>query len=283
MIQTHFIQLDDDLKLHYVEAGQGPQTILLIPGWTMTTEVFERQLSFFDSSTDYHFITLDPRAHGLSSNTADGHFYPQHGRDLNAFIEALELDQIILGGWSFGTLATLAYVSQFGSDRLSGFIMLDGPPKAATHDNETDWATYRYDDSDGFNQFFTNGRLEGSITSLREFSSWLFESPEAEKIDWVMKLAAQMPNSAAALLNASATYLDYSNDLIDLSAKLPLCYIVRKSRLQVVANWSLVHTPLARVEGFGEHIMFWERADEFNVLLLEFCEQVIDQNPPVSG
>ena len=43
----------------------------------------------------------------------------------------LGLDQIVLGGWSFGCLAALSWINQFGSERLRGFIMLDGPPRAA--------------------------------------------------------------------------------------------------------------------------------------------------------
>ena len=62
----------------------------------------------------------------LSSKTEGGHDYRQHGRDLHAFIEALQLEDIILGGWSFGCLATLAYIHQYGADRLGGFVMLDG-------------------------------------------------------------------------------------------------------------------------------------------------------------
>ena len=34
-----FLSIDDDLTLHYEKSGQGPVTILLIPGWTMSTAV----------------------------------------------------------------------------------------------------------------------------------------------------------------------------------------------------------------------------------------------------
>ena len=81
--------------------------------------------------------------------TAGGHYYAQHGRDLGALVERLELHGIVLGGWSWGTLESLAYVNQFGADRLAGLIVLDGPPRAALPDNVEDWVSYRYDDADG--------------------------------------------------------------------------------------------------------------------------------------
>jgi pimeloyl-ACP methyl ester carboxylesterase len=130
-ITEKIVPIDSELDIYYQESGDGDIPILLVPGWTMTTRVFEHQLEFFSESEEYRFITFDPRSHGQSTKTEGGHFYEQHGRDLHRFIETLYLKNVVLGGWSFGTLATLSYVNQYGHDRLGGFIMLDGPPKAA--------------------------------------------------------------------------------------------------------------------------------------------------------
>ncbi len=158
-MSAQFFQVDIDLSLHYEQAGRGDITVLLVPGWTMSTRVFERQLEYFRQSDQIRFVTYDPRAHGLSSKTAGGHHYEQQGRDLHAFIEGLQLDNIVLGGWSFGCLETLAYINQFGAGRLSGFLMLDGPPRACGADNVNEWITYRHDDADGSQAFYTMGRL----------------------------------------------------------------------------------------------------------------------------
>ena len=272
-MSSQFISISKELTVHYEETGKGKKTILLVPGWTMSTKVFERQLSFFQSHPDFRFITYDPRAQGLSSKTKEGHYYPQHGRDLHNFIHALDLDEVILGGWSFGTLATLAYINQFGSNKLKGFIMLDGPPRTSGEDNLKEWVTYRYDDADGSNQFYTYGKLENSATANHEFASWLFENVTQKRIQWATEITQQMPNSAAALLNASANFLDYQADLISLHRKIPLWYMMRQSQQHVTTNWSLQHTPDAQIDAFGEHMMFWEQADTFNTLLINFAKR----------
>ena len=138
MSKSGHIVVDDELTIHFEESGDGQNAILLVPGWTMSTRVFERQLEYFENSRQFRFITLDPRAHGLSSKTHDGHFYEQHGRDLNDFVNAMELEKFVIGGWSFGTLAVLSYLEQYGADKISGLIMLDGPPRAAGPDNVND-------------------------------------------------------------------------------------------------------------------------------------------------
>ncbi|MFT7675780.1 MAG: non-heme chloroperoxidase, partial [Gammaproteobacteria bacterium] len=115
----------------------------------------------------------------------------QHGKDLHRYIEALSLQKIILGGWSFGCLATLSYVNQFGADRLAGFIMLDGPPRATGHDNETEWVTYRYDDADQNQLFFTCGRLREPEKTNQEFALWMLEGKTEEAINWVLEITRQ--------------------------------------------------------------------------------------------
>jgi len=280
-VTDHLVQLDDELTVHYQQAGRGDSTVLLLPGWTMSTRVFERQFEYFDDSGQFRFISFDPRAHGLSSKTSTGHYYEQHGRDLHAFINALDLDNIILGGWSFGCLATLAYINQFGAGRLSGFIMLDGPPRATAADNKSDWATYRYDDADGGQQFFTLGRLRDPAATSREFAAWMLEDKSEANIQWVLEITRQTPDNVAALLNASSIFLDYRDDLRALESKIPLCYLMRAGQQEIVVRWARENTPSAKVAAFGEHLMFWERADQFNPVLAEFARHCAHQ--PAGG
>lgn len=47
------IRIDDTLTMHYVQSGRGETTIIFIPGWMMSTDVFEHQLAHFDGSTKY--------------------------------------------------------------------------------------------------------------------------------------------------------------------------------------------------------------------------------------
>ena len=117
-MRSDTVRLQNGLGVFYRESGNGSVPVVFVPGWTMSSEVFEQQLACFEGSEDYRFISYDPRSHGFSSQTADGHDYLQHGEDLAQFIEALDLSGIVLAGWSFGTLATLAYVRQSGAGKV---------------------------------------------------------------------------------------------------------------------------------------------------------------------
>jgi pimeloyl-ACP methyl ester carboxylesterase len=147
-IHAEYIKISDDLTLHYEQAGRGSTTILFIPGWTMSTEVFERQLDYFRSSNRYRAIVYDPRGQGLSSKTMDGHTYQQHGRDLAALIDKLELRSIVLAGWSNGVFEMMAFVRQFGISKLKALVLIDGAPKGLRKDNTKEWVWYSFDDHD---------------------------------------------------------------------------------------------------------------------------------------
>jgi len=272
--RTSRVRIFEDVELHVEESGHGDQNIVFIPGLAMSTEVFSKQLSYFQGSNVYRFITYDPRGHGLSTKTWGGHFYEQHGRDLNALIEFMNLDRIVLCGWSFGVFEALAYIDQFGTDRLSGLIMLDGPPKARGADNQTQWVTYRYDDADGFEELFTVGFLRDRATANVEFAMWMLEEKSESNISWVCEISDQTPSETASLLNAAGAFLDYSEVLRGLDGVLPLLYVVSESVKDVVFKWRDENTPSARVEAFGKHLMFWERPDEFNDVLLRYLSIV---------
>lgn len=269
------IKVSDELTIHYEEAGSGDTVILFVPGWTMTTRSFEKQLAHFEGSTDYRFVTFDPRSHGQSTQTDGGHHYAQHGADLGAFIEALDLDNIVLGGWSYGTLDALAYVDQFGSDRLSGFVMIDGAPRGKGHDTEKEWVFYSYEDPDGFEQFFTYTTIVDRETLNAGFADWMLVDKSEENFQFVFDQSNQTPDTVAALLNAVGGYENFDEALSGMEGNVPLLYLSRAEWGSTIADWAAENTPSATLSPtMKTHFSFWEFPEEFNPELDKFLESL---------
>ena len=55
------IPLPDGVEIAYTERGSGPP-LLLVPGWTMSGEVFEHQLTELGAS--FRVVTFDPAVTG---------------------------------------------------------------------------------------------------------------------------------------------------------------------------------------------------------------------------
>jgi len=277
-IETGYVTVSDDLTLYYEQAGQGEKTIVFVPGWTMSTAVYERQLEHFKNSKEWRFITYDPRGQGRSSKTEGGHFYGQHGKDLNLFLEAMDLDTVVLGGWSYGALDMLSYVNQFGSDHLMGLIMIDSPPKSTSVNNLTEWVWYRYDDADGSQEYFTLGPVRNRKQFNIEFAKYMLVNPTPESIQWVSDISNQTSDTVAGMLNAAGIFLDFTAELKGLEGKIPLLYTVREEVRDVVENWAKQNTPSAKVEAFGNHLLFWEFSERYNNVLDNYLHTVNDAN-----
>lgn len=63
-VRSQFFKTSDGLRLHYLEAGSGPRTLVFVPGWLMPAEIFEQQILAL--AADHRVIVLDPRGQGRS-------------------------------------------------------------------------------------------------------------------------------------------------------------------------------------------------------------------------
>jgi non-heme chloroperoxidase len=263
--RSEFVRTNDDFTIHFEESGSGEIPVVFIPGWTMSTKVFARQLVHFSGSLRYRAIAYDPRGQGLTSKTVEGHSYQQHGRDLQAFIAALTLKRIVLVGWSFGVLDAMAYLDQFGTDSLRALVVLDGTPKPAGADPATEWVETQ------------EGRRWGTITPIedrarfhREFAQFMLEDASPENIEWITEISAQTSGTVTALLNAAAYCVDYERLFIEVTKRLPVLVVAREEWRGQVSSWLKANAPTVPLVVMGKHLMFWERASAFNSELDKF-------------
>ncbi len=217
-----YVQLDDDLTIHYEASGQGDIAVIFVPGWTATTRFFEHQLAHFAVSERFNAIAYDPRGQGLSTKTVEGHYYEQHGRDLGNFVENLDLQRIVLVAWSYGGLEALSYLQQFGSRNLVGLVMLDMTPKVRGTDFSKEWVVFGTKDEgdqDGLFKLYSHDVLTDRQAVNVFLAEWMLESPSPENVNFVLDQTNKTSDAVASLLNTSAWFLDYSQDLKALNAK----------------------------------------------------------------
>lgn len=121
----NYIEVEPGVEIYYEEKGTGTP-IVFVPGWTFTTEVFVHQIEHF--SKTHRVIAIDPRSQGRSSITLHGNDYTTHAADLAKIIKALDLQDVVLVGWSFGCLETWGYVKQEGTKALQAMVCIDLSP-----------------------------------------------------------------------------------------------------------------------------------------------------------
>ncbi len=122
-----YVDVGGDVKIHYIDKGppNARTTILFVPGWCMTTEVWRDQIASF--SVTSRVVSIDPRSQGLSTVTTKSNTPEQRAQDLRAVIQALKLDHVFLVGWSQGVQDVAAYAAAFRGLEIAGYVLVDAP------------------------------------------------------------------------------------------------------------------------------------------------------------
>lgn len=129
-MKSHHITGGGGTRLHVVETGN-PQgrPILFIHGFSQCWLTWSRQMSS-DLAKDHRLVAMDMRGHGLSEKPRDAYGESKlWAEDVNAVVESLGLEQLILCGWSYGPLVILDYLRHFGEDAVSGIHLVGGITK----------------------------------------------------------------------------------------------------------------------------------------------------------
>lgn len=131
--QDRYIEVGD-IKIHYVEAGEGDRTLVFIPGWTMPAEVWREQIPYF-SARGFRVIAIDPRSQGSTTKTESGNTFQQHAADLHAFLRALKIEHSYLVGWGTATAVLLDYISSPEVLKPEKMVFVEGGPAALKSDD----------------------------------------------------------------------------------------------------------------------------------------------------
>lgn len=123
-----FVQTNG-IRLHYLDHPGGAPTLVLLPGLTANAHAFDGLIAA-GLSPHYRVIAPDLRGRGLSDQPTS-YTLADHAADVLGMLDALELEQVVLGGHSFGGLMTL-FLAAHAPARFSRLIVLDAAMQLAT-------------------------------------------------------------------------------------------------------------------------------------------------------
>jgi len=115
-----------DIDIYYEDHGTG-QPVVLIHGYPLNGHSWERQERAL-LEAGYRVIAYDRRGWGQSSQPTVGHDYDTFAADLNALLEHLDLNDVVLVGFSMGTGEVTRYLGNYGSARVSKAALLGAIP-----------------------------------------------------------------------------------------------------------------------------------------------------------
>ena len=251
----------DGLRLHYLEAGTGPMTLVFIPGWLMPARIFDQQLS--DLSRDYRVLVLDPRGQGQSKAQTHQLDAGSRARDIDELLRHAQVKDHVLVGWSLGVMEVLEHSVRHRRGDLRALVLVDNsigmgrPPAAATGKIQ------RPVENEAFRAY------------VKRFAAGMFKAPPPPGwLEMIEKSATQLPPKAAwALLNKPYHRDFYKKAVLD--ASFPIWYaITRQFEDQSIELLQTQPHASATVFDQAGHALFVDRADLFNQGLRQFLERL---------
>jgi len=256
-----YFYTSDRVRLHYLESGQG-LALVLIPGWLMPAEIWKPQLEGL--SRDYHVIALDPRSQGNSDITRQGDEPLRQAKDIQELLFHLKLHSVVLVGWSHGAFQVLAYMGEFGTDRLFAVVLVDSALGAAATPPTS-----------GPQAVFMEEFKKNRPPANRGFVWSLFKTPPPGEFTRDLDRAvARVPTDVALALMDNAFPGERWQPSLKTICQVPLLYAVTP-KFASQAAYLLQVDPLARVDIFQNsgHALFVDEADRFNNLIRDFLRQ----------
>lgn len=113
-----------DIDLYYEDHGNG-QPIVLIDGFPSDGHAWEKQVPAL-LAAGYRVITYDRRGFGRSGLATVGFDYDTFAADLNTLLEVLDVNDVVLVGFSMGAGDVGRYLGTYGPARIDKAVFIAG-------------------------------------------------------------------------------------------------------------------------------------------------------------
>lgn len=118
----HYVDVEKNVQLFVEDLGEG-QPVVFIHGWPVNHKMFEYQMNELPKK-GYRFIGIDLRGYGKSDKPFGPYDYNTKADDVKKVIDALGLDDVILGGFSMGGPIAIRYMARHNSHKVSKLVLM---------------------------------------------------------------------------------------------------------------------------------------------------------------
>ncbi|MBF0546033.1 MAG: alpha/beta hydrolase [Candidatus Riflebacteria bacterium] len=267
--KPEFIEIEPTVHLHIRDWGIG-KTIVFIPGWPLTHEMFEYQFIRL-AEEGYRCIGITQRGFGQSSEPWGDYNYDVFADDIKKVLEVLNLSEVTLAGHSMGGAIALHFMARHNSERVAKLALFGAAAPCFT---KRPGFPYGLEASsvDGFIAECSTDR-----TKLMESFGKIFfrsENEVSHKLaDWFSNMGMEAsPQATAACLLALR-----NSDLREDMAKVKIPTVIFHGKYDKICPFHLGEALTDGIKGAklipfenSGHGLFFEEKEKFNKELMKF-------------
>ena len=267
-----FIEVETNVRLHVSDLGEGTP-VVLIHGWPLSNAMFEYQYAALIKN-GYRAIGITLRGFGDSDKPYGKYNYDVFADDIKVILENLEINNAVLGGFSFGGATAIRFAAKYRNEHIS---------KLALFGAAAPCEVIRDDFPFGLPVEVLNSLIELNGVNrpqlIEEFLK-LFAATETALpkniSDWLASI--QLQSSQYAMEQGLLMIRD--SDLRSDLEKITIPTAIFHGRLDKLCPFDLAkqlqngiaHATLVAFEKSG-HALFLEERERFNAELIKFIKQ----------
>ncbi|WP_354699698.1 Non-heme chloroperoxidase [Paraconexibacter sp. AEG42_29] len=263
------VDVEPDVALHVQDVGAG-RPVVLLAGFGLNHAVWDGTVLALGATN--RVLCIDLRGTGRSDKPIGDYGMERLAADVVAVLDALDLEDVTLVGYSFGGQIALK-VAATAPKRLAQLVLVCSNGVRASRSDEFPFGP----EPAPLQAALVNAERERRVATRRRTVVSAFASePDAGLLDWLVRQQLDMPSWAAV-----ACYDTYLNtDLVGLLPRvtLPVLQIIGTEDPVTVAEGApwlqerLADARLVAIEGCGHYPMFEARA-EFDEALMGFVAE----------
>jgi non-heme chloroperoxidase len=270
-----------EVELHYEDAGSGAP-VVLIHGWPLSGRSWEGQVPALVEA-GHRVITYDRRGFGQSSQPWDGYDYDTFAADLEAVLDALDLHDVTLIGFSMGGGELARYVSTYGQGRIAKLVFASAvPPYLYKSDDNPDGGV-----DDDLAAWFHDGIVGDRPAFLEEFVRMFFTAgkpsllngPKVSDAQIAYNVAIAEMASPKGTLDCTVAFAttDFRDDLTKITVPTLVIHGDSDNTVPFEVSGARTHAAIAGselvvIEG-GPHGVTVSHKDEWNRHVLAFLAE----------
>ncbi|MFT3705960.1 MAG: alpha/beta hydrolase [Agriterribacter sp.] len=263
----------EEISIAYSDYGKG-QPVILIHGWPSSREMWEYQINEIVTA-GYRLIKYDRRGFGKSSKPWTGYDYETLAEDLHELIMRLDLNNVILVGFSMGGGEVVKYIAKYGEERVARIALISSiipylqkspsNPEGADQEIFDEMIKGVRNDRMGFldefgKKFFGVGFLNQPVSTpfLHHFLELASKATQQSTVECIKSFSRTDFRDDVKKITVPTLLIHGDNDKI-----VPI-EISSERTAQMIS-----HAELVIYEG-GPHGLFYTHKEQFNADLLNF-------------
>jgi non-heme chloroperoxidase len=266
---SHKIKVTNKVSLNIEDIGSG-KPLVFIHGWPVNHKMFEYQFTELPKH-GYRCIGIDLRGFGNSDKPWDGYTYDTMADDVKAVLDTLDLQNVILIGFSMGGAVAIHYVARHQGSRISKLILLGAAAPCFTKRGDFPYGIDKAAVDDLIQQTYTD-----RPSMLKNFSEIFFANPEklsSEFKIWNLSLGLAASPHATIQCAVELRDADLRSDLLKINVPTLIVHGTNDNvclfDLAKSMNDGIKGSHLVSIENAG-HGFYYEEKDKLNTELLNF-------------